>query len=292
MKPKFIVILSCLITVLAGCIPNAFLQEALERMAPDEDEKLVKECLKALSMRDYETVKSQLDPQFVKPGMEADLSKIADMLDHGDPLSLVLVGCNVFSSSGKRRTKLTYQYQYPDLWVLASVTVDTVGGDQRAFGINVKPLPKSLRALNAFTLAEKEVQHYVMLILSMGIPLFILITLIICIRTKLRKRKWFWIVFILIGFGKLGFNWTTGQILFNPLSFSVQLFGVAVFKQGLYAPWIMSISLPLGALIFLMKKKTLAVVQPPPIGKLTTQPTAPANVPGRPPRSKSLSPTE
>jgi hypothetical protein len=254
-------------------------------MVPDEDEKLAKECLKALSMRDFETVKSQLDPQFVKPGIESDISETADMLDHGVPLSLELVGCNVFSSSGKRRSSLTYQYQFPDSWVLASVTVDTVNGNQKVFGVSVQPIPKSLRELNAFTFADKDVQHYVMLILSMAIPLFILITLVICIRTKLKKRKWLWIIFILLGFGKLGLNWTTGQILYNPLSVNVQLFGVAVFKQGLYAPWIISISLPLGAIIFLIMKKKLAVVQPPLVVNKNTQPIAPADVPDGLPQS-------
>jgi hypothetical protein len=77
----------------------------------------------------------------------------------------------------------------------------------------------------------------------------------------MRRRKWLWIIFILIGFGKLSLNWTTGQILFNPLSFYVQLFSVAVIKHGPYAPWIFSISIPLGAIIFFLKK-ILIVTEP------------------------------
>ncbi len=86
----------------------------------------------------------------------------------------------------------------------------------------------------------------------------ILASLILRIRTKIGKRKWLWIVFIPFGFGRLSFNWTTGRVLFNPLSVHFQLLGAAAVKHGLYAPWIISISVPLGAIVFLIRRKRLA----------------------------------
>ena len=257
MKKLFLIIIPAITILLSGCNPNEYMRNMMDRMAPDEDEALAHEYLDALRSRDFDTATRLLDPQFNQPGIESNLTVVADVLDKGDVLSLELVGCNVFSTPQKRRSNLTYQYQFADGWVLAALTIDTVDDHQQVFGINVNPTPKSLGELNAFTFKDKSLKHYFMLVASIGIPLFILFVLVICIRTKVRKKKWLWIIFILLGLGKLGLNWSTGQILFNPFSFYFQLLGSGIVKQGLYAPWIITISLPLGAILFLIRKDKL-----------------------------------
>lgn len=285
MNSKWLFIFLCACGVLAGCRPNAAIRKAMERAAPDEDEALAKKCLTALSTRDFETIRSQLDPQFVTPGIESELSKMASALDHGEPLSVELVGCNVVSISGrssshKRRSNLTYQCQFPDWWVLASFTIDTVDGNKRVYGINVQPIPESLGEINAFTFVGKDVPHYAMLALAVALPLFSLYALIVCIRTRLGKVKWFWMLFVVVGFGKLGLNWTTGRFLFSPISINVP--ASSAFKQGLYTPWIVTISLPLGAILFLLLRKRLARVQSPPVVDEEPQPIASGDVPDEP----------
>jgi len=258
----FITLLSILI-LLAGCNPNTYLSNMMERMAPDDDEAFAKQYFSALRARDFDTAKRILDPQFVKPGLEANLTKVAKFLDQGDPLSVELIGCNVFFTPEKRRSSLTYQYHFTNSWLLAAITIDTAGNNKRVFAVNVYPLPKSLGELNAFTIKGKGIQHYIMLLLAIAIPIFILVVLIDCIRTKMWKRKWLWVIFILFGFGKLSLNWTTGQFFFNLLSIQIQLFGAGCIKQGIYAPWFISISVPLGAIIFLIRRNKLAEVKPP-----------------------------
>ena len=226
----------------------------MDRMAPDDDEALAKECLSALRAGDFETVAEQLDPQFVTPGIESNLTRVAAMLDHGEPLSVELVGCNVFSTPGKKRSHLTYQYQFTNAWALAAITIDTAGGTKRVFGVNVNPIPKSLGELNAFTLSGKSIKQYFVLILAAVVPIFIIWIVVLCARTKMR-RKWLWIIFILLGIIQVKLNWTTGQIGVQPLSF--QLFGAGAAKMGLYAPWILTVSFPLGAILFLVKRKRL-----------------------------------
>lgn len=61
------------------------------------------------------------------------------------------------------------------------------------------PIPQSLETLNAFTFKNKGMLHIVFLILSIITPIFILTVLVICVRTKIKKRKWLWIIFILLG---------------------------------------------------------------------------------------------
>jgi hypothetical protein len=56
----------------------------------------------------------------------------------------------------------------------------------------------------------------------------------------------------LLGVGKFAVNWTTGQWGFMPLSF--QLFSAGAFAP-LYGAWTLSISLPIGAIWFLLRRK-------------------------------------
>ncbi len=85
-------------------------------------------------------------------------------------------------------------------------------------------------------------------------PLLTLYALVICIGTRLVGRKWPWVLFILVGFGSIAVNWTSGQ--WRVVPFSIQLFSASVAAQ-LYGPWIVSASIPLGAIVFLALRKEL-----------------------------------
>jgi hypothetical protein len=61
-----------------------------------------------------------------------------------------------------------------------------------------------------------------------------------------------------MGIGKLSVNWTTGACIFSP--FSIQLFGFGMSCEE-YSPWIISFSLPLGAILFIIKQKQLSCVE-------------------------------
>jgi hypothetical protein len=62
-------------------------------------------------------------------------------------------------------------------------------------------------------------------------------------------RKWLWVLFILAGVGKFAVNWTSGEWGIAPLS--LQLLSASAVAS-LYGPWILSFSLPLGAIVFLV----------------------------------------
>ena len=255
---KLLVVLPVLSVFLAGCTPDDFLRNMTERMAPDDDKAMAKTCLAALQQKDIATVMRQVDPQ-IETGAESNLMVVANVLANGNPIALELIGCNVASTPNKRRTYLTYQYQFTNTWVLAFVTIQTEGATKKLLGLHVNPIQKSLAELNAFTFRGKGPIHYVLFAFAILVSVFIIWTTVLCARTKI-QRKWLWIIFILFGLTKLNLNWTTGQIGFQPISF--QMPGAGLMKQGLYAPWILTASFPLGALLFLRKRKTLKSLKP------------------------------
>jgi hypothetical protein len=157
LNKKLIIFISLLSLLLTGCDPNDHLRHMLNRLAPDDDEALAKECLMALRTRDLDTVIHQLDARILfKKGFKSDLTLIADTLAQVDPLSEELVGCYIFSETDKRQTHLTYQYHLTDSWLLANIRIETTGQFKRVLALNVNPIPKSLGELNAFTLEDKR----------------------------------------------------------------------------------------------------------------------------------------
>jgi len=135
---------------------------------------------------------------------------------------------------------------------LVIVTIEGKSNNQKIYNIRVNPIPKSLEEINAFTFSGTSFRHYLILLIAIGMPIFILYTIVLCIRTKM-KRKWLWIIFMLLGFGKYSFNWTSGLMGFMPIA--IQLIPISAFKGGPYAPWIINISVTIGALSFYLKRR-------------------------------------
>ena len=114
-----------------------------------------------------------------------------------------------------------------------------------------------------FTLKGKGALHLFVLFLAILVPVFIILTLIKCARTKGLKRKWLWMLFILVGMFGITFNWHTGQLgmsLIRKTETSIhinlidfQIFGAGMTKSGPLAPWFFEIGFPLGAVIFWFK---------------------------------------
>ena len=135
-------------------------------------------------------------------------------------------------------------------------------GRDEIFGMHVyNPMDRPLEEINRFSLEGKGTVHYLFLFACLAVPFFILFTLVVAIRTRFNKRKWAWILFILVGFVQFSINWTTGQIGVKPLSF--QLFGAGALSASVFAPWILSVSLPIGAVLFWIKREGLRFNVPP-----------------------------
>jgi hypothetical protein len=110
--------------------------------------------------------------------------------------------------------------------------------------------------VNRFTLSGRGAAQYTILALAVLAPLLSLYALVLCVRTKMRRTKWLWLVLVLMGIGKIVVNWTTGQVFFTPIAFQLPPAGA---NAVLYGPWQVYVSLPVGAIVFLALRSKLAV---------------------------------
>jgi hypothetical protein len=104
-----------------------------------------------------------------------------------------------------------------------------------------------------------------MALLTCAEALFCLYAFVLCLRTPIARYKWLWVLFTLVGVTTLRFDWSSGHFAFVPLSAQF-LFGVSATATP-YGPWVLSVSIPLGAIWFLAKRRSLraATTAPPPL---------------------------
>jgi hypothetical protein len=232
--------------VQAGCSPARF--------ATPQEEARAQAWLAELRARHFDAITRAADPSVPAQDLQQALVRMADAIPAGAPSSVQLVGDFHMSSPAGTMANLTYEYDYGGHWLLANVAIKSAHGVDTIVGLNVTPIPRSVEEQNRFGLAGKPAICYVVLALALLMPLFTIFALVVCARTRLRGRKWPWIVFILFGFGSLSVNWTTGQCTFTPLMFLLFSAGAAAAPYG---PWVVSAAVPVGALVFLVRRLTL-----------------------------------
>ena len=247
---KILLVGVALLALAAGCSQS----DMMKAMASPADEKLATHYLDLLRQHQFDPIEKDVDPSIRTPNMHEVLVHMAEAIPAQDPVSVKVVGFNKAFVNRVESTNVTFEYQYPDRWLMENVAIKKADGVSTIIGLNVKPLARSLEAENQFTFAGKGALQYAVLALAALFVITTLYALVLCARTRIAKRKWLWIIFILVGFGKLSVNWTTGAWGFMPLA--VQLFSASSFSQP-YGPWIVAVSFPLGAVWFLLRRKSL-----------------------------------
>lgn len=242
--------------LLAGCDQKALLQ----KFVPKDDDAFARRFLDAIRTGDYTAADQMLVASLRGPKSENGLRELNHVLAHGEPVSVEIIGCNLFTNSSSqgtvRTTNLSYQFHFPDSWAAGNIAVGHQSGATSIVDSHFQSIPDSLEVLNRFTWSGKSVVHYLVFAACIAIPLLILVALIVCIRSRVR-RKWLWIIFILLGFVQFRFDWSSGHFDVQPISFA--LFGASAFRPSSYAPWILGFAIPVGAIFFLALRRRLLV---------------------------------
>ncbi len=254
-------IVPALLLLFAGCSQS----DLVQKFASPEDQALAKSYIDLLRQHRFEDIEKVADSSIGGASLHNTLVKMAALIPPGEPTSVTLVGAHRSSVNlvGAHRmniadsstVNLTFEYGFSGKWLVINVAVKRQGGSTTIVGFRVIPQPASLEEQNKFTLIGKTQIQYLVFTLTIILPLLTLYVLVVCVRTKLKGRKWPWVLFIIFGFGKFAVNWTTGQWAFAPLS--LQLFSASAFAP-LYGQWTFAISFPLGAATFLLLRRRLS----------------------------------
>jgi hypothetical protein len=252
MTSSFLRLFFISVLVLAGCNQA----DMIQKFASPDDQALAKSYIDLLRQHRFEDIEKAADPSIAGPALHDALVQMATLFPIGEPSVITLVGAHRMNADDSSTVNLTFEYGFSGKWILTNVAVKNLGRKTTIVGFSVFPQPASLEEQNRFTLAGKTATQYLVFALAIAFPLLTLWALVVCVRSKLKGRKWPWVLFVIFGFGKLAVNWTTGDWGFAPLSF--QLFSASAFAP-LFGQWTFAISLPIGAITFLVLRRKLSV---------------------------------
>lgn len=228
---------------LSGCFQDTI----IGKMTGDEERG--KYYINLLQQGKIEQIAKDMDPKLKISETFISLNKMASEIPPHEPISIKIVGSRVYKGKDYCNLDITYECQFQDKWLLITVGMQRKAEAITILGFRLNSIPDSLENLNKFSLKGKNLFQYLVLSLSVIVPIFMLSSFVLCILSKRLKKKWLWLFFIILGVGRLTVNWTTGQWSISLLS--IQLFGSCVSFQQ-YSPWMISVSLPLGAFLFII----------------------------------------
>jgi hypothetical protein len=222
---------------------------APEGAMPDDIQRASLQAVENLRHQQLEPLEKEATEASRRQDLPTILNKMAAAFPNGKLTLIRTVGYEVVSDgAGDTSYFASFEYQFPERWVLVRLEWQRVSGNLRLNGLNLQLMGASIEKTNAFTFNGKGLVNYMIVCLAVLAPIFTLYTLYLCLRTPALKWKWLWALVILVGVGSLSLNWTTGDSRLTMLTFKI--LSVSWIRTG-YGPWVVSVGLPLGALVFL-----------------------------------------
>ncbi len=245
----------------------------LERIAPDAIRD-GKGYFEELRQRQVDQILQSFDPSEDKDRLRGELGKVIALVPQQEPLGVETLGVTAECKGTGVCTKLiTLEYKYPDRWILFQVKVSNRSGDYSITNLYVEPESMPLESISQFTLRGKSWLHYAILLmnlLSIGLAFY---ALVLCIRTPIKKRKWLWIIITILGIGKLGIEWSSGELWYKVFHISILPGGWGFELDGPF----MYASIPAGAILFLLMRSRLRRTDAPALPISNTAPTTAAD---------------
>lgn len=149
---------------------------------------------------------------------------------------------------------ISYEYEFQQAFALFSVALVKQGESYMIAGFNADMSRESYSKKLEFTFSGKGVVHYLVLCLALAIPVFVIATLFVLFNTPIR-RKWLWIVaVVLCNFGAT-FYWTTGAFIWDGMKFII--LGLNINIGTVSEGWKFTVALPVGAILFWLKRRKI-----------------------------------
>jgi hypothetical protein len=223
----------------------------MKKFTPPEEESIARGYVELLQQGKFDQIEHDLDSSLRDSNIRNTLSKMAAFFPAESLQSVKVVGAYIYRDQQSSKVNITFEYQFPDKWLLVNVATQKNGDVRTVTGFNVTPIADSLENLNKFTLVGKSALQYLTLACAIGSLLFTLYVFALCIRAKDTKLKWLWLIIVLLGVGKFVVNWGTGQWTYQLIAVQIPCFAMT---RPLYGPWTVAASVPLGAMVFLHRR--------------------------------------
>lgn len=242
--------LGMILVVVAVVLCGRSYSIAQSEVAPQDDEAAARRYFDLLRHKEFDEIEKDVDPG-LQVGLRGTLTDMAEKFPDREPLSVKVVERSPGRLGDSELVYIGLEYEFPRRWVLARISLRKSQAVAPILGLYVEPMNDSLEHRNRFRLAGRRPEQYVVLMLAAAIELLSFYASIVCLRSKM---PWYWALISLVGMGQLAMNWTTGETSFSLIAARFPPVGASA---PTYGPWTIFITLPVGAVVFLMLRDRL-----------------------------------
>lgn len=240
---RTILLLLVAFVVMGGC----YSQPGNGQTPPSDVLVFAQESIAMLQARDVDGLVRRLAPQPVSPDVHVELARMADALPKGSARLVAFI-----HNPSNEATDLAFAIGPDEAPSLVRISIQRTQHSMVVRGLFADSLTAPLSEVLAMSWRGKGAAHYVIFAGAIAIPVFIVLTLVRCLRVKILGRRWAWAIVILLGVGQLTLNWQTGEFAFQPVF--IQFLGAGYIAPLAMSPvaWplLISVSLPVGAIAF------------------------------------------
>jgi hypothetical protein len=237
------------------------LQQWNEKLSTPQDRALAVHAIEAFRSGNLDIVSRSIEPELLVQTRGQLLAAQKVMSAPGRP-ELLTVNQSSFTSDGKTEETraLNYQYGGGHKWVFVQIVLQETDKGPLIIGWHATPSPIKPTSVGDFSFQGKGLLNYVWILAMMASTATIVAALVLLARSKGIKRRWLWAVGSLFGFCQFTLDWSGGAWAVRPVYFA--LFASGFVRASPVDPWILSFSLPIVAIIFLIRRKTLLAQKP------------------------------
>ncbi|MGZ3364668.1 MAG: hypothetical protein ACXWKY_08135 [Caulobacteraceae bacterium] len=239
--------------IFALCLP---LLAACDRgVSPQHDAEL-RAVYEKMRVNDLAGVEGQFAPERRQPALHQSLQFMQGMIPPDKPQARLLKGLSEPGPDGSTDYGAQYEYDYASTAVLAQIEMrQDKAGRKTVTAVQLRQAPVGIAHAFDFGLTGKKSYQYIFLFLMTLSPGFGLWGLYALWRAPDIKWKFFWALAMLLGFMDLTMDWRTGDVILN-IAYIHPLW-IYAHRFGPLSPWMLSTSLPVAAIAFLLGYRRL-----------------------------------
>jgi hypothetical protein len=239
--------------ILALCLP--MLAACQKGVTPQQDAEL-RAVYEKMRVGDLAGIESQFAPERRQPTLHQGLQFMQGMIPPDKPQVRLLKGLTLAGPDGATDYGAQYEYDYASTAVLAQIEMrQDKAGRKTITAVQLRQAPAGIAHAFDFGLTGKKSYQYIFLFLMALSPAFGLWGLYALWRARDIKWKFFWALAMMLGFMDLTMDWRSGDVILN-IAFIHPLW-IYARKFGPLSPWMLSTSLPLAAIAFLLGYRRL-----------------------------------
>ncbi len=241
-------ILRALLLVLILPLAACALQDMLG-LSPTQDADL-RAVFDKVRAGDLGGVEAAFDPQYRTATLHEALPGLRHQIPAGTARARLLKGV-VQTDKGRTDYGGIYAYDFPHEAILVDVQMrQDKTGHKSITAFNLRQAEPGIADRYAFGLSGKKYYQYIFLFLTALSPGLGIWGLVALWRAPDIRWKWLWALAMTVGFMDLTMDWTTGDVFLNVAE--LHFLWIYAKQFGPLSPWMISTSLPVAAIAFLL----------------------------------------